>query len=317
MHLSKRLSSETKFGGGCSSGSDGDTDGGCAGSASSNDARCGSNECSSSSPSVSSSEYATSRSNRRHKKAEVPQPLLNGIRPLLRRQTESNLSMSSDLPDFSSGATENKAAETMAALGRDNENDNNDESWAESITSCSAVYGGGSSSDENADYLEDYEHAAAASALAAAHAPSNHRQHPVQVHQSHHHHMDRKRRAPRSFPRKQVHIAVNPDVTMTSGGRNKNMMSNHHFKSVKNVNKPRILTVGSDVMAHVLTFLEPTEIISVLTMPLSKDWLTTFTRQSELWRVLCLEEPFKAQVENDWGGSSSSSEDDSYAHFHP
>jgi hypothetical protein len=52
-------------------------------------------------------------------------------------------------------------------------------------------------------------------------------------------------------------------------------------------------------MAHVLTFLEPPDILDVLTMPLSKDWLTTFTRQPELWRVLCLLEPFKACVDGE------------------
>lgn len=77
--------------------------------------------------------------------------------------------------------------------------------------------------------------------------------------------------------------------------------------------KPPILAIGCDVMAHVLTFLEPSDILEVLTMPLSKDWLATFTRQPELWRVLCLLEPFKAQVGDDEGigESSGSSEKDS------
>jgi hypothetical protein len=61
--------------------------------------------------------------------------------------------------------------------------------------------------------------------------------------------------------------------------------------------KPMILLVGSDVMAHVLTFLEPPEIHDVLSMPLSKEWRTTFSLSEELWRVLCLLEPFKAKVD--------------------
>jgi hypothetical protein len=48
-----------------------------------------------------------------------------------------------------------------------------------------------------------------------------------------------------------------------------------------------------------LTFLEPPRILDVLTMPISQDWMNTFTRQPELWRVLCLLEPFKARIDDD------------------
>jgi len=58
--------------------------------------------------------------------------------------------------------------------------------------------------------------------------------------------------------------------------------------------RPPIITVGCDVMAHILTFLEPPLILEILTMPFSKGWQQNFTSQSELWRVLCLVEPFKA-----------------------
>jgi hypothetical protein len=88
--------------------------------------------------------------------------------------------------------------------------------------------------------------------------------------------------------------------------------------TVKNVNgRPLILTVGSDIMAHVLTFLHPPEILEILTMPLSKDWRKHFMQQPELWRVLCLVEPFKASIEcesfssdDDRSTTSSSNEDD-------
>ena len=83
--------------------------------------------------------------------------------------------------------------------------------------------------------------------------------------------------------------------------------------------RPPIMTVGCDIMAHVLTFLEPPEILEKLTMPLSKSWQQSFTSQPELWRVLCLVEPFKASVyfkskkdtngndDDDDGNTSSSS----------
>jgi len=62
--------------------------------------------------------------------------------------------------------------------------------------------------------------------------------------------------------------------------------------------RPPILAMGCDVMAHVLTFLHPLEILDVLTMPLSKCWRQNFTSQAELWRVLCLVEPFKAILDD-------------------
>jgi hypothetical protein len=76
--------------------------------------------------------------------------------------------------------------------------------------------------------------------------------------------------------------------------------------------KPPITALGCDVMAHVLTFLEPPETMEVLTMPLSKDWLTSFTRQPELWRVLCLMEPFQAKIGEDDDDSSDDDDDDSF-----
>jgi len=60
--------------------------------------------------------------------------------------------------------------------------------------------------------------------------------------------------------------------------------------------RPPIFAMGCDVMAHILTFIHPPEILDVLTMPLSKCWRLNFTSQPELWRVLCLVEPFKANM---------------------
>jgi hypothetical protein len=74
--------------------------------------------------------------------------------------------------------------------------------------------------------------------------------------------------------------------------------------------KPPIMALGCDVMAHALSFLEPLETMDVLTMPLSKDWLNSFTRQPELWRVLCLLEPFRAKVSED--DDSSDNDSDSF-----
>jgi hypothetical protein len=68
------------------------------------------------------------------------------------------------------------------------------------------------------------------------------------------------------------------------------------MKTLKDDGRPPILSLGFDVMGHILTFLQPPEILNVLTMPLSKDWRRIFTSQPELWRTLCLVEPFKATI---------------------
>ena len=70
--------------------------------------------------------------------------------------------------------------------------------------------------------------------------------------------------------------------------------------------RPPILAMGCDVMAHILTFLHPPEILNILTMPLSKPWRQNFTSQPELWRVLCLVEPFKATMDDPVSPSRSS-----------
>ena len=57
-----------------------------------------------------------------------------------------------------------------------------------------------------------------------------------------------------------------------------------------------VVSVGVDIMAHVLSFLEPPEVLSVLAMPLSRSWSTNFSESPELWRVLCRAEPFKATL---------------------
>lgn len=79
--------------------------------------------------------------------------------------------------------------------------------------------------------------------------------------------------------------------------------------------KAPIMALGCDLMAHVLTFLEPPNVLDVLTMPLSRDWLTQYTRQPELWRVLCVLEPFKASIERQDGFDNDN--DDTFVGLFP
>jgi hypothetical protein len=70
-----------------------------------------------------------------------------------------------------------------------------------------------------------------------------------------------------------------------------------------------LFLLDTDVVANVLTFLDPSEIMGVLTMPLCKEWARCYGSQQDLWKTLCLLEPFKAKVgeETDDDSSSSSS----------
>jgi hypothetical protein len=68
-----------------------------------------------------------------------------------------------------------------------------------------------------------------------------------------------------------------------------------------------ILTLEVEAMSNVLSFLPPQESLHVLTAPICKDWQENFTYQKELWRILCLQDPFSAQMEEE----ESESDDDS------
>ena len=71
--------------------------------------------------------------------------------------------------------------------------------------------------------------------------------------------------------------------------------------------KPAIFNLSSDIMAHCMTFLDPPQVHDLLTMPLSKEWRSSFTMPQDLWRVLCLMEPFKAKFDTDGNDSDDSS----------
>jgi len=67
-----------------------------------------------------------------------------------------------------------------------------------------------------------------------------------------------------------------------------------------------IYDVGVDIMAKVLTYLHPMEVYSVLSSPLSKTFKSAFCNPQDLWKVLCLSEPFYAKVDKSRDGSDDS-----------
>ncbi len=81
----------------------------------------------------------------------------------------------------------------------------------------------------------------------------------------------------------------------------------YRLKSVQpSIEQPPVFGLGSDLMAHCMTFLDPLQVHSLLTVPLCKQWRDAYTVQQDVWRVLCLMEPFKAK----FGPEDLDSEDD-------
>jgi len=67
-----------------------------------------------------------------------------------------------------------------------------------------------------------------------------------------------------------------------------------------------IFSLGQDIMAQVVSYLDPPEAHSFLTTPLSKAWLVTYTAPQELWKILCTSKPFYAKLDDEDGSSDSS-----------
>ena len=67
-----------------------------------------------------------------------------------------------------------------------------------------------------------------------------------------------------------------------------------------------IYSFGRDVIVQVVQFLEPPEILTFLTAPLSKTWLVTYTAPQELWKILCSSRPFYAKIDESICDSESS-----------
>ncbi len=56
------------------------------------------------------------------------------------------------------------------------------------------------------------------------------------------------------------------------------------------------LMLGSDVMVGIVSFLEPRETLTLLTVPLCKEWRLSYTADQDLWRTVCCTEPFAADL---------------------
>ncbi|KAG7336829.1 hypothetical protein IV203_006789 [Nitzschia inconspicua] len=245
-------------GGGSSSGSGTEgTEGGYAGSASSNESGRPQGSCSS--PSVSSSEESQMLSLHQSKR--------------LKSKSNEGVSSSSEIADFGSSCSETADDELRPE-------DFDLHSPSPSLSSCN---------DNCSDNLEE-------SYLSAKRAADQEHEGLLQS-------ITRKRKAAQED--KTPMVASNPKSNPLDLPKSKRL-------TVKNINgRPPIITVGSDVMAHILTFMHPPDILDILTMPVSKSWQRNFTQSPELWRVLCLVEPFKANMDEEFSSEDGSNNDSS------
>jgi hypothetical protein len=79
-----------------------------------------------------------------------------------------------------------------------------------------------------------------------------------------------------------------------------NIMASSAHRPMKEVSfqDTLIYSLGADVMALVVSFLEVPESHTLLTSPLSKTWLETYTVPQELWKIMCTSRPFYAKLED-------------------
>ena len=68
-----------------------------------------------------------------------------------------------------------------------------------------------------------------------------------------------------------------------------------------------IYNVGVDVMAKILSYLKPMEANRMLSEPFSKTFRATFSMPQDVWKILCLSEPFYATVDKSCTGGDDSS----------
>jgi hypothetical protein len=68
-----------------------------------------------------------------------------------------------------------------------------------------------------------------------------------------------------------------------------------------------LLSLGRDIMVSLLRFLEPTETLCLMTVPLCKEWRRSYTAHQDMWKTLCCQDPFSAKLNNNVNKKSSSS----------
>jgi len=110
-----------------------------------------------------------------------------------------------------------------------------------------------------------------------------------------HHNKNSKRRRPNEH---QNSLTVQKSLSSRiESGQASGCHSIHDYLGVASSHDCPIYIIGTDTMAKCLSYMEPQETHNILTMPLSKTWLSTYTQPNDLWKVLCMSNPFDARLE--------------------
>lgn len=78
---------------------------------------------------------------------------------------------------------------------------------------------------------------------------------------------------------------------------------------------PSLLTLGPDAMVSVVSFLDPRETLSLLTMPLCQEWHRSYTADQDLWRTICCTDPFSADLSKNAASNNGYSSESTSLHI--
>ena len=96
----------------------------------------------------------------------------------------------------------------------------------------------------------------------------------------------------RPLPKKSSESSVESSLTSASAD-----VSAKASETVSTYPTTPLYDLGVDAMAKVLSYLHPIEVYRFASMPLSKSFKTTYSQPQDLWKILCLAEPFYAKAE--------------------
>ena len=68
-----------------------------------------------------------------------------------------------------------------------------------------------------------------------------------------------------------------------------------------------LFDLSVDNIGTIMSFLDPREVHVLMTMPVSKTWRQTFTIPQDIWKILCISEPFYARVAENPNDNSDNS----------
>jgi len=98
--------------------------------------------------------------------------------------------------------------------------------------------------------------------------------------------------------RKQDTFSLGHSTSKNSKEFQRKRIRTDHSKESNNMEDTPIYFIGPDIMAYILSYLDPPEVRNFITMPLSKDWQAIYTHPQDIWKTLCLSKPFYAKFDD-------------------